>query len=536
MISVAHMVWVLMTPDEAHPAVGQLLDHADVGEQVEAQPAVGLRDGDAEQPELAHLCDDRLGVAVLVLHLGGHRDDLLGDEPPHRVDDLVAHVVVGRGRGGGGGGSVGHGRERYSTQQIDSTTENENTVSRWPATLMHHAARAGRGAVRRARAALRPDEQAWTFGDLDERSNAFARLLAGAGRRPRRPGGGDDRPTGSSSSSRCTASAKLGAAAVLLSPAWKAARGRPRARRSPHRSTPSPTATAVALLGELLGADRVTDLDDRRRTGDGRRRRPTDDRRRRRRRSDRRRGGAGVQLRHHRAAQGGAPHPPLDGPRHRGTGCQALGLGPDDRFQVATPPSHILGLLNLLAAAEAGATRAPAPPLRPRRGAAPHRDRPDDARDGGGADRAGHGQPPRPRGLRPLVAALHHVGRHPGHRERGRAASPSAPACGGCRPTAPASCRCIACNPVDRPDAWRLDSAGLPPDGVELRVVDLDTGEVLPAGRDRRDPGAQPVGHGRLPARRGRPPTPSPTAGTAPATSAGSSPRAGCTSPTAPRR
>ena len=35
---------------------------------------------------------------------------------------------------------------------------------------------------------------------------------------------------------------------------------------------------------------------------------------------------------------------------------QALGLGPNDRFQVATPPSHILGLLNLLTAAEAGAT------------------------------------------------------------------------------------------------------------------------------------------------------------------------------------
>ncbi len=30
--------------------------------------------------------------------------------------------------------------------------------------------------------------------------------------------------------------------------------------------------------------------------------------------------------------------------------CRTLGLGPDDRFQVATPPSHILGLLNLLAA------------------------------------------------------------------------------------------------------------------------------------------------------------------------------------------
>ncbi len=33
-----------------------------------------------------------------------------------------------------------------------------------------------------------------------------------------------------------------------------------------------------------------------------------------------------------------------------------LGLTGEDRFQVATPPSHILGLLNLLAAAEAGAT------------------------------------------------------------------------------------------------------------------------------------------------------------------------------------
>ena len=33
-----------------------------------------------------------------------------------------------------------------------------------------------------------------------------------------------------------------------------------------------------------------------------------------------------------------------------------LGLGPDDRFQVATPPSHILGLLNLLTAMAAGAS------------------------------------------------------------------------------------------------------------------------------------------------------------------------------------
>jgi long-chain acyl-CoA synthetase len=40
----------------------------------------------------------------------------------------------------------------------------------------------------------------------------------------------------------------------------------------------------------------------------------------------------------------------------------------------------------------------------------------------------------------------------------------------------------IAANPVDDPERWRLDSAGLPVGGVTLRVVDLDSGEVLPAG------------------------------------------------------
>jgi acyl-CoA synthetase (AMP-forming)/AMP-acid ligase II len=40
----------------------------------------------------------------------------------------------------------------------------------------------------------------------------------------------------------------------------------------------------------------------------------------------------------------------------------------------------------------------------------------------------------------------------------------------------------IAANPVGDPDRWRLDSAGLPVGGVSLRVVDLDTREVLPTG------------------------------------------------------
>ena len=40
----------------------------------------------------------------------------------------------------------------------------------------------------------------------------------------------------------------------------------------------------------------------------------------------------------------------------------------------------------------------------------------------------------------------------------------------------------ITANPVDDPDRWRLDSAGLPVGGVSLRVVDLETGDVLDSG------------------------------------------------------
>jgi long-chain acyl-CoA synthetase len=41
----------------------------------------------------------------------------------------------------------------------------------------------------------------------------------------------------------------------------------------------------------------------------------------------------------------------------------------------------------------------------------------------------------------------------------------------------------ISANPVHDPASWRLDSAGLPPSDVHLRVADLDTGEVLAAGQ-----------------------------------------------------
>ncbi len=40
----------------------------------------------------------------------------------------------------------------------------------------------------------------------------------------------------------------------------------------------------------------------------------------------------------------------------------------------------------------------------------------------------------------------------------------------------------VTANPVDRPDEWRLDSTGVAPPGVRLRISDPETGAVLDAG------------------------------------------------------
>ena len=75
---------------QAHPPIGELLDDADVREQVEAEAAVLLRDGDAEQAEAAHLGDDLVGEGVGVLEVRRHRDDVTLHEFAHRLDDLGA--------------------------------------------------------------------------------------------------------------------------------------------------------------------------------------------------------------------------------------------------------------------------------------------------------------------------------------------------------------------------------------------------------------------------------------------------------------
>jgi acyl-CoA synthetase (AMP-forming)/AMP-acid ligase II len=159
----------------------------------------------------------------------------------------------------------------------------------------------------------------------------------------------------------------------------------------------------------------------------------------------------------------------------------ALGLTAEDRFQVATPPSHILGLLNLLAAAAAGVTvrlhtrfdldevlsRIESDRLTLEMAVAPialaMANHPDLERyDLSSLRYIMWGATPVTESVAQTVTARTGVGFMPAY---GASEFPV-----------------LACNPVDDPARWRLDSAGLPPDGVELRVVDLDTHAVLDSG------------------------------------------------------
>ena len=161
---------------------------------------------------------------------------------------------------------------------------------------------------------------------------------------------------------------------------------------------------------------------------------------------------------------------------------EALGLTSADRLQIATPPFHILGLLNVYAVVAAGAS------------ARLHRRFELDAvlhaieTDGITIEMA----------VAPIALA---IASHP-DLERfdlstlryimwgatpvtasvaetitRRTGVPVMPAYGA------SELPFISANPVDRPDEWRLDSVGPPPADVAVRVVDLDTGDVLGPGQ-----------------------------------------------------
>lgn len=338
--------------------------------------------------------------------------------------------------------------------------------------LMHHALE--QAADRFGdHVAVRAGDEGWTFDELEGLSNAFARHLADSGVTA------GDRVAMMMANRvefivTANAISKIGAVAVLVSPAWKATE----VGHVVDLTRPSYAVTdgaATALLAERLGPEHVTDLD----------------------------GGAAREALHggDRSRFAGTEVPETSDsvlvfssgttglPKavrytHASMGhavrhwVRGLDLGPDDRFQIATPPSHILGLLNLLTAASAGASvrlhrrfdldevlrrvesdrvtlEMAVAPIALAMANHPHLEH----YDLSSLRYIMWGATPVSQSVADVVT------RRTGVRWLAAYGASEVPV--------------IAVNPVDRPNEWRLDSAGLPPDGVSLRVADLDTGEIL---------------------------------------------------------
>jgi long-chain acyl-CoA synthetase len=325
------------------------------------------------------------------------------------------------------------------------------------------------------REAVWAGDQAWSFRLLDDLSHSFGQHLVAVGVRP-----GDRVALMLSNRPEFIVAvygiSKIGGASVLLSPSWKALEvGHAVGLTTPvHAVTDDPS---TALLGDIFGESRLTDIDEwmrsdplSRLSGDDSDVRPSD--------TDEAvlvfsSGTTGLPkaVRHtHRSMVCATAH-----------WCQALGLGPTDRFQVATPPSHILGLLNLLAAADAGATvrlhrrfdlndvlhfieadrmtlEMAVAPIALAMANDPHLEEFDLS------------------SLRYIMWGATPVSEAVATRVSERTGVRWLPGYGA------SELPVIAVNPVDRPAEWRLDSAGLPPVGVRLRVADLDSGAILPPG------------------------------------------------------
>ena len=317
--------------------------------------------------------------------------------------------------------------------------------------------------------AIRVGEQSWSFDELDRWSNGYAGRLIVAGVQP-----GQRVAVMSSNRVEFLAAvhgiSKIGAATVLLSPAWRNTEvGHAVALTSP---------VCGIADGEAFGtlSDHVPTIDI-----------------------------DGDLIESTREFEGSEPPLGLDSesvlvfssgttglPKavrhtHRSIShaaeqwIQTLDLTSDDRLQVATPPSHILGLLNLIAAARTATCvrlharfdldevlrRIEADRITLEMAVAPialaMANHPNlEAFDLSSLRYIVWGATPVTPSVAESVTDRTGVRWLPGY---GASEVPV-----------------IAMNPVHEPDQWRLDSAGLPAPGVELRVVDLENGISLHSG------------------------------------------------------
>jgi acyl-CoA synthetase (AMP-forming)/AMP-acid ligase II len=324
--------------------------------------------------------------------------------------------------------------------------------------------------------ALRAGDDEWTFAALDALADAAAEFLAergvGVGDRVAMMAG--NRPE---FVVMVFGALKLGAAVVMVSPSWKAG-------EVGHAFTLTEPALVVCdgetpdVLAGLIDDDRVVHLDGADVHGDLLGRSPQ-------------RPEASVDWATTEAVlvfSSGTTGMPkavrhLHGSLEVATThwVSALGLGPDDRMQVATPPFHILGLLNLLAAASAGATvrlharfdldallhHIEADGVTLEMAVAPialaMADHPDLERYDLST-------------LRYIMWGATPVTESVAERVTARTGVDFLPAYGA------SEVPVITSNHVRHPQSWRLDSAGLPIHDLEMRVVDLETGAEVAEG------------------------------------------------------
>ena len=197
---------------------------------------------------------------------------------------------------------------------------------------------------------------------------------------------------------------RLGASAVLLSPAWKRDRGRARAGADQARARRrGPSGAGRADADAVTGRSRSP-------PGSATFEAPSPESRR----------AVRVQFGHDGHAQGGAAHPRRRSPSRCGTGATRCDLTSADRMQIMTPPSHILGLLNIVMALDTGAWMRLHRRFDIDADAAPHRGRPDHHRDGRRANRSGARRAPGAR----VATTCRRCATSCGARRRSRRASP----------------------------------------------------------------------------------------------------------------
>jgi acyl-CoA synthetase (AMP-forming)/AMP-acid ligase II len=325
------------------------------------------------------------------------------------------------------------------------------------------------------RVAIRFEDTDWTWRQLDAASNTFARHLRGTVSR------GDRVAVMSGNRPEfvivANAVSKIGAATVLVSPAWKH-------REVDHALAITNARYAVTdeasypMLMARLGKQQVTNLDNKAAldailamdsTPLGLQPPTAED--------------EAVLV----FSSGTTGMPKAVRHTHASMGhaidhwVASLGLTAEDRFQIATPPSHILGLLNFLTAAAAGASvrlhrrfdldellrRIQDERMTLEMAVAPIALAMADHPSIEDYDLSS---------LRYIMWGATPVTPSVAERVTSRTGVRWMPAYGA------SELPVITCNPIDRPDEWRLDSAGLPAPGVQVRVVDLETREVLPAG------------------------------------------------------